>query len=202
MLLSIYDKIQHHSYSFFQDHPTGIISNKINHIIHGYHRLWTEIQYGLGLRLLKSIINIGVLIFIHNKLGLCFLNWSLCFSYIIFKHASKSMFFSDLAHESKHQLFGKITDKLKNMATIFAFATQKREQISLEKFIDQKVVPNQIKSYQYQVKMQCIAGGCQLLLFVSMLVYIVHLQVNNGYYRLHLASYRSLNYLSQITYYL
>lgn len=180
ILLQSYDYIQHHSYSFFQNNFTGAISSKLKGILDGYDRFWIEIYRGLFLRILKSIVNLCVLIFINAELGLFFLIWDVVFVYIIYQLSLKLNRISFAATESRHALIGQIADKISNMITLLSFVTRDRELKALDEGISYDFIPKQISVYKYTFQVQMIGGVLHLLMFTCTLFYMIHLRIT-GY---------------------
>ncbi len=176
-LLEVYDYVQHHSYYYFQNNFTGIITSKIKGILNGYDKLWAEIHHGIGLVCLKIIVNTSVLVALNIKLGLFVYGWSICFLVVMY-HCSKKL--ETLAYaesESKHTLMGKISDNIMNIVTIFAFSAQKREFQLINKYISNHYIPNQVSLYKYDFKVQCIASILYSIKFTVILLYTIHLRM-------------------------
>ena len=61
-----YNYVQHHSYTFFQDNFSGVISSKIKGILAGYDKFWKEMHHGFLQRIFTIIINLTALCFVNT----------------------------------------------------------------------------------------------------------------------------------------
>lgn len=177
ILLYAYDNIQHHVYSFFQNNLTGAIHSKLQGIVDGYDRLWDGLHRGLGLRILKSMVNLALLMFINYKIGLFFLVWSIVFIYSMYVFSLTLKRLSCAVTESRHTVMGMIADNISNMVNILAFVTKAKELKSLDCYIINDCIPKQVRVYQHSFKIKMVAGGLRLLLFTVLLWYMTHLKM-------------------------
>lgn len=177
ILLEVYDHVQHHSYHYFQNNFTGIITSKIKGILNGHDKLWAEIHHGIGLVCLKILVNTSVLVVLSTQLGLFVYGWSIVFLTVMFQFSKKLDHLAFAESESKHTLIGKISDSIMNIVTIFAFSAQASELKLLNKHLSHDFIPKQKALYKYDFKIQCI--GCILysIKFAFILLYTIHLRM-------------------------
>ncbi|AWN81680.1 ABC transporter ATP-binding protein [Candidatus Cardinium hertigii] len=179
ILIYAYDYIQYHAYSFFQDNLTGTIHSKIQGIVDGYDRLWDQLHRGLGLRILKSTINVGTLILINYEIGLFFLIWSILFIYSIYTCSLTLKRLSCESTESRHTVMGIIADNISNIMNILSFVTKAKEVQALDQNIVNDFIPKEMRVYQYSFKIKIIAGCLHLFLFTAILWYMIYLKIIN-----------------------
>ena len=179
ILLNSYDYVQHHSYTFFQNTFTGLLSSKIKGLLDGYDHFWSEMHHGLFPRILKTIVNLGALIFINQTLGLIIFAWAIVFFVtisILSKRLNNLIF---LETESRHELIGRISDKLMNIISLLSFSTRKYELKLLDKKISKEFLPRQINAYKCDFRIAMVAVVLYWVMFLFMLFYMIHLRMNN-----------------------
>lgn len=77
IILKAYDYIQRHSYSYFQNNPSGTIISKLKGIIDGYEKLFSSLCHVVGKTLATVVICIASLIFINPYIFLFMFCWGL-----------------------------------------------------------------------------------------------------------------------------
>jgi len=179
ILLKSYDYLQHHSYTFFQDNFTGVLSSKIKGLLDGYDRIWSQIHYGLLSNILKSIINLSAIAIINFKLGLFVSTWCIVYIFTMHKISTKLNRLAFLETESRHRLIGSISDKISNMISLFSFSTRKYELKTLDDQISNDFIPRQIDNYKYDFLFQIIGTVLYWVLFIFILFYMINLRMNN-----------------------
>lgn len=177
ILLEVYDHVQHHSYHYFQNNFTGIITSKIKGILNGHDKLWAEIHHGIGLVCLKILVNTSVLVVLSTQLGLFVYGWSIVFLTVMFQFSKKLDHLAFAESESKHTLIGKISDNIMNIVTIFAFSAQASELKLLNKHLSHDFIPKQKALYKYDFKIQCIGSILYSIKFAFILLYTIHLRM-------------------------
>jgi len=177
ILLSSYNYVQNHPYSFFQNNFTGAISSKLKSILDGYDKFWAEMHHGLLSRILKCTINATVLLFVNIQLGLFVIIWSVIYIPVMYRLSKRLNQLSFIETESRHSLIGQISDKITNIFSIFSFAMQRHESQSLDNRIQQDFIPKQIHLYKYDFKVQIIGGILYFTMFTFILLFTIHLKI-------------------------
>ena len=177
ILLQSYDYVTHHSYRFFQDNFTGTISSKTKGLLDGYDKFWAEMHHGLMANLLKSVISLLSLSLINVKLGLFVFAWATLYVPIMYRLSKTLNHLSFIETESRHVLIGLISDTLTNVISLFSFASRKREYDSLDHQISHDFIPKQIKTYQYDIKLNIVGWLLYFILYFFILFYMIHLKM-------------------------
>lgn len=179
IIMQSYDYVQHHSYSFFQDTPSGVISSKLKGLLDGYDKFWEEMHHGILTKVLRILVNLSALLFVNTYLGLFIGIWSIIYVGIMYKLSLRVNHFSYLSANSRHTIIGLISDKITNVLSIFAFAARKDELRMLDEQIVTDFIPKQIRMYHYNFIMQLIGGLLYLILFAFTLFFMIHLRMQN-----------------------
>jgi ATP-binding cassette subfamily B protein len=179
LLVRTYDYTQHHSYSFFQNNFTGSLTNKITKIVDGYNKFWSELHHGFLINLLNTIVGMASLFLINKDIGFFVSVWSLILFITIYLLSAKLIKISDNLSQAKHRLVGALSDKLSNISSIILFSGRKSAKVSLEKQIDDDVIPREIREYKYNFMIQIIGGIFYLIMLISLLFILIKFKKQN-----------------------
>lgn len=173
ILLTSYDYIQYHSYTFFQNHLSGSITSKVKGILDGYDKFWAEMHHGLALKCFMALVGIVSLIFWNVAFGLFMVIWAVFFTFAMALMAKKSKRLSYEENESKHKVIGKLSDCFSNISSLFMFSSRKRELDLLDETISKDFVIKQMKVYKYDFFVYFIAGFLYLIMITIVLFYMI-----------------------------
>lgn len=84
---------------------------------------------------------------------------------------------TELETESKHVLFGYLSDKITNIISLFSFSARQRELNSLDAYVVDDFIPKQIRAYKYAFILRIVAGVLYVIMFGFILMYMVHLRL-------------------------
>jgi ATP-binding cassette, subfamily B, bacterial len=177
IILKSYDYVQHHSYLFFQNNFTGTISSKLKGILDGYDKFWAEMHHGLVSKIFKIIVNLCALSIVNINLGAFVFIWGAVYTPILYKLSLRLNQLSFEETESRHTIFGQISDKITNVISLFSFASRRRELQALNNQVSDDFIPKQIRVYKYDFKIQIIGGILYLIMFGFILFYMIHLRM-------------------------
>ena len=177
LCLEVYDYVQHHSYTYFQNNFTGAITSKIKGILSGYDKLWNEVHHGLGLTILKVLVNLIVLFFVNQQVGVFLFIWSVIFFLIMYRMSKKLDKLAFEESESSYKVIGQLSDKIMNVLSIFAFARQRFELQLLDDHITQDYIPKQVKLHKYDFNVQVVGGLLYIAKFCFILIYTIYLKI-------------------------
>jgi ATP-binding cassette subfamily B protein len=177
--LEAYNYTQYHSYDFFQNTYTGLISSKIKDIRKGFDAVWKEIHHGILCKLLIAIISIFSLGLIYKSIALFLTIWAITYSAIVYKMSHKLQRLSYEDSMNTHAIMGHISDRISNIASLFYFTARKQEYEHLKDYIDTVCIPKQKERYKYDFLIKVISDVLYLSMFAVMLTYLLHLKFNN-----------------------
>lgn len=177
IILKSYDYVQHHSYLFFQNNFTGTISSKLKGILDGYDKFWAEMHHGLISKIFQIIVNLGALSIVNIYLGAFVFIWGAVYIPILYKLSLRLNQLSFEETESRHTIFGQISDKITNVISLFSFASRRRELQALDNQVSKDFIPKQIRVYKYDFKIQIIGGILYFIMFGFILFYMIHLKM-------------------------
>lgn len=180
IIMSSYNYVQHHSYQFFQNNYTGAISSKLKGLLDGYDKLWGEIHHGLGSRFVVITISLVALTTVSWHLALFVIIWGSLYVPLMYHMSKRVNQLSFEETESRHSVFGQLSDKITNMISLFSFASRKLELKRLDAVLMKSFIPRQIKSYKAQFRVQIVGGIFYIIMFSFILLYTVHLRINGA----------------------
>jgi len=175
ILLKSYQYLTNHSYQFFLNNNSGLLLSKIRKITDSYYALFSSMQHGFGCLLIQAIINIVIIFFINKYLGLILLIWFIV-AFPVMANMSKNLAnLADLEYEEKHKIIGLIGDNILNINNLFAFSSKQQEQKLLEQKINKSVVPADISTTWYYLKMHIISGILYVIVMLAMMITTIYL---------------------------
>jgi ATP-binding cassette, subfamily B, bacterial len=136
---SIFAYVQNHSYSYFQDHLSGTLSNKVLDIVRSFENILISFHSIFLPCTISVLISAALLATVHIAFGLFVLAWFFIYLLITASLSKHCIHVSDLHSESNSQLSGKIVDAFKNISTIRYFARAQHESTYLDRYQDIEV---------------------------------------------------------------
>ena len=175
ILEELYDNIQKNEYNFFQKNNSGEISSKIRNVVNTYDDFVDDVTSALLGNPFK-IISTSFLIFYINKtvgiISIVLLIIFFVFSLTILSYLGKASYESENKYNS---IIGRITDRLQNIATIFAFNTFESEKKKLSEDLSVNYLKMQKRIYNYELLFHSVAGVIYSLIFICPLLYSTYL---------------------------
>lgn len=178
LLLSTYDYVQYHAYSFFQNTPSGTVISKLKGILEGYDAIFSSLHHTLGRHFSIVVLSIFVLWIVNTAVFLFMLVWVSVFILIMYPLGLKLNEYSNATAESKHQVIGTLSDNLTNIFSLFYFATRKIEYKRVEAAIEKEYVPSQIKMYKYDFKFNIIGSILYWIMLIAVFFFMIWLRKN------------------------
>lgn len=132
----MFDYIENHSYSYFQNNFAGSLGNKINDMARSASHLISHLIDHFLSRTLGLIIGTLTMFFVHPYFACLLLGWSVTFittSIILSKKAQK---YAEIFSEAKSTVVGKIVDSIGNILNVKLFAREKYENRYLSKYLE------------------------------------------------------------------
>lgn len=179
-----YNYIQYHSFSYFQNTPSGTIISKLKGIVDGYDGVFDNIHHGLGKNFCNIFVSVLVLAFVNLEVFGFMLIWCLLVILIMLPMIFRLNILSNQAAESKHQVIGSFADNITNIFSLFYFAKRKIELDRINKYMQASFVPAQVKLYKYDFKFNLIGSALYWLMLISVFLFMIYLrktsQVSTG----------------------
>lgn len=179
ILAQTYDHVQKHSYLFFQNTPSGLITSKIKAILDGYDNFAANLQHDFMSLLANSITLTFVLLTVSWKVFLFIFIWALVFFSIMYPLSKKMAYYSSINANDRHSIFGLISDNISNIFSIFSFSSRNRELKNLVRVFGNTFIPSNIRIYKFSFKLKIIAAILYWLMLIGLLFFILHLRRTN-----------------------
>lgn len=132
----MFDYIENHSYSYFQNNFSGSLGNKINDMARSASHVISHLIDHFLSRTLGLIIGTLTMFFVHPYFACLLLGWSVTFittSLILSKKAQK---YAEIFSEAKSTVVGKVVDSIGNILNVKLFAREKYENRYLRKYLE------------------------------------------------------------------
>ena len=179
ILLALYDKVQSMPYTFFQNNAVGTIISKLRCIKRNYECLFFDLLSVFALRTFTIIINIIALYTTNEYIGIGMFFWVLIFiivTYPFFKKINRNVYIENMLF---HDLMGSIANKIINIGTIFSFCSFKKEKDLLQKDIEKKYIPAEMKTYRQEFNFLFYGAILYVIMMVAVVYYTAFLKINH-----------------------
>ena len=179
ILLALYDKVQSMPYAFFQNNAVGTIISKLRCIKRNYECLFFDLLSVFALRTFTIIINIIALYTTNEYIGIGMFFWILIFiivTYPFFKKINRNVYIENMLF---HDLMGSIANKIINIGTIFSFCSFKKEKDLLQKDIEKKYIPAEMKTYRQEFNFLFYGAILYVIMMVAVVYYTAFLKINH-----------------------
>lgn len=176
LLLKVYDYVQYHSHSYFQNVPGGTIISKIKGILDGYDSVFSNIHHMIGKNFCVVVVSIFVLLLVNTQIFFFMLIWCVLVVAIMYPMGLKLNKLSNVAAESKHQVMGVFSDNITNIFSLFYFAKRRAEYKRAENLINADYVPRQVAMYKYDFKFQVVGSLLYWVMLISVFLFMIYLR--------------------------
>lgn len=178
LLLSIYDYVQYHSYSYFQSTPSGTIISKLKGILDGYNSIFENLTYKAGKNLCVVVLSILVLLLVNKMVALFMFIWCAVVLVILFPMTLKLNQLSNEAADSKHQVIGLFSDNITNIFSLFYFSKRRQELKRADLFMSHDFIPRHVALERYNFKFQVVGSLLYWVMLIFVLLFMVSLRMN------------------------
>ncbi len=178
LLSSAYSYVQHHSYSYFQNTPSGTIISKLKGILDGYDAVFSNLHHVLGKHFCVVVVSILVLLLVNISVFFFMLIWCILFILIMMPMGLKLNQLSNEAAEQKHEVIGLFSDNITNIFSVFYFAKRQSELKKANRLMSKNYVPSQVSLYKYDFKFNLIGSVLYWIMLVSVFLFMIYLRKN------------------------
>ncbi len=178
ILCRVYDIIQNSKYSFFQSNQGGAIMSRIKAINCSYDDVVYDSKNAI-ICFLKIFTSIVYIVHLDKVLGVVLVLLCCLFLCLLYKISREFNECICAENNSLHNIMNHVSDRIRNIKSIFLFSTTKREFYSLNKSINDDYIPAQQKSCRCKLKMSIIGGIIYVSIFMFVITYSIYLK-NTG----------------------
>lgn len=177
LLLSVYEYIQYHSYSYFQNTPSGTIISKMKGISDGYNSIFESLTYKAGKNLCTVVLSILVLLLVNKMVALLMFIWCALVLVILFPMTIRLNQLANEAAESKHQMMGLFSDNITNIFSLFYYSKRKQELTRADSIMLHDFIPRHVALERYNFKFQVIGSLLYWVMLIFVLLFMVSLRM-------------------------
>ena len=178
LLSTAYDYVQYHSYSYFQNTPSGTIISKLKGILDGYDTVFANLHHVVGKHFCVVLVSIFVLLVVNTSVFFFMLIWCILFIAIMLPMALKLNQLSNDAAERKHEVIGFFSDNITNIFSLFYFAKRHTELKRANDLMAKHYVPSQVTLYKYDFKFSVIGSVLYWIMLISIFLFMIYLRKN------------------------
>lgn len=176
--LDFYQAVMNHPYKFFQENFVGSIVSKQKAVVDGYFNLATHLRSGVFSRAFTILINLIFLSFVSYKFCLFMLLGNLSFSLFMYFSVPKLDKLAFRSINSWHQIIGLISDKISNMAAIFAYGAKESEYGLLREEISNDYIPKLVDLLKCDFWINLIASFFYKAVYLGMISLAIYLKLS------------------------
>ena len=176
LLSTAYDYVQHHSFNYFQNTPSGTVISKLKGLLDGYDSVFANIHHIVGKHFCVVFVSIFVLLIVNLNVFLFMLAWCILVMAVMLPMALKLNQLSNRAAESKHQIMGTFSDNITNIFSLFYFSKRRAEHKRVNEIMSDDFVPRQIHLYQYDFKFNLVGSVLYWFMLISVFLFMIYLR--------------------------
>jgi len=178
IILKSYDYIQQHSYSYFQNHPSGLIISRLKGIIDGYESIFSNLCHVSGKSFLTVVICICSLAFINGYIFLFMLFWAALVSILTIPMSFKLKRLAEETSDNKHRIMGNLSDNILNIFSLFYFSKRQQELEKARSQITRKYMPALIRIKKYWFWFSLMGSVLYWIMLISVFLFSIWLKQN------------------------
>ncbi|MCE0723981.1 ABC transporter ATP-binding protein [Legionella resiliens] len=178
LLSSAYNYVQHHSYNYFQNTPSGTVISKLKGLLDGYDSVFANIHHIVGKHFCVVVVSVFVLLIVNFSVFCFMLAWCVLVMAIMLPMALKLNQLSNHMAESKHQVIGSFSDNITNIFSLFYFAKRRAEHRRVHELMSDDFVPRQIALYRYDFKFNMIGSVLYWFMLIAVFIFMIYLRTH------------------------
>lgn len=130
----MFDYVQQHSHSYFQDRLAGTLSNKVLDMVRAFESMFTCVVRTFFPIILNCMIAAALLCTVHWGFGLFVLLWFAIYVAVSISFSRRCVALSDAHSAANSALSGRIVDAFRNIVTVRLFARRTLENELLDEY--------------------------------------------------------------------
>ncbi len=178
LLASAYNYVQYHSYSYFQNTPSGTVISKLKGLLDGYDSVFANIHHIVGKHFCVVFVSVFVLLVVNPNVFYFMFVWCVLVMAIMLPMALKLNQLSNKTAESKHQVIGALSDNITNIFSLFYFAKRRFEHQRVMQLMSDNFVPRQIALYRYDFKFNLIGSVLYWFMLITVFLFMIYLRTH------------------------
>lgn len=168
---SMFNYVQHHSYTFFTNRLAGSIANKISDMVYGINVIVLRVTQMWIPALLAVLISVALFISVSPTFGLGLLSWIIIHFSVCTITAKRATDLADLHGEARSALQGKIVDNFSNQTTVKLFSKSQFESSLIQRYQIDEMKSNKA-ALTYVEKVRLFLGSFGTLCLMALNVYM------------------------------
>lgn len=175
----LYEGIQNHDSSFFQENLTGEISSKITNASNAIDQVYVQFIEVIVRQFSMIVISAATLCYVNETIGLIFITWIFAFTAVsIYATKYVGALATNLGNKIA-KVSGNIADVVANISVIKIFASHKHEKKYLEKNLENMAKADASIQFFF-LKLRYILGVTTSAMLLCVLYYIFKLKAEGA----------------------
>lgn len=175
----MFDYVQKHSYSYFQQNFAGSLGNKINDMAKSSITIISAIIDNFFARILSLVIGIITMFLVSPYFAFVIIVWSIIFISVSAMLSKKAQLYAENFSEARSTVVGKIIDSISNILNVKLFAREGYEKHYLRNYLNDSLAKDRTANW-YLLKVKIFYScSISLLTAIIMLLLIYERSKNN-----------------------
>lgn len=167
----MFDYVEKHSYSYFQQNFAGSLGNKINDMARSAAAVISNLIDHFLARALSLVVGSIAMFLVHPYFACVLIVWSTIFIFASIFLSKKAQKYSEIFSDARSTVVGKIVDSLGNILNVKLFARESYENRYLRKFLEEGAAKDRkgmwyllkVKAF-YSISITCLSAVMMWLL--------------------------------------
>lgn len=173
ILSRVYDHVQHSSYQFFQNTPSGTITSQIKGILDGYDNFWSSLHHDFLPKLANTVILTATIAIVDIKICFWITVWNLLLFVTMFYFSTVLDKLAFINSTHRHNILGLFADNISNIFTVFSFTTRKYERQRLNEKINKDFIPSSIRMSKFNFLSYLVAAVFYWVMLIVLFLYMI-----------------------------
>ena len=177
--IKVFEYLQNHSYSYFQNNFSGSLISKSKSIVKGFWNFWDSISHKLLESFSVIIVNIIMIGFLSVKMLIPFGISIVIIMLLAWLQSKKYARYSYKTETNVHRFLGFYSDKITNILTILNFAKKQKEIKEITDLQENTIVPIVNKMNYFNFISWVFLGTLYTTIVLCLFVYAIYLRKIN-----------------------
>ena len=175
----MFEHVEKHSYSYFQENFSGTLGNKINDMARSSCLIISRLIDCFIARSFGILFGTITMFLIHPYFAFLMVAWSLIFIISSLLLSKKSQYYSEITSNAKSVVVGKIVDNISNILNVKLFAGEKYEKNYLSHYL-QDAKDKDCKGQWYLLKIKTFYQISVIFLTSMMVMLLIYERSQNN----------------------
>jgi len=176
--LTLFDYVEQHAYSYFQQNFSGSLANKISDMAKGFESVMMQLMEPFILQSLSFIFTAASMYLIHPYFAFGLIIWAILFFSMVGFLSKKTYSMATRFSEIRSLSVGKVVDSITNIINVKLFANSRFENEYLNRYLDETARKDQKLQWE-MLKLKIIQGLSITAFLGGMIAFLIEARIRN-----------------------